>query len=92
MRPNGLLQERKGSERRWAHCCVKRMRRMFSAPWIACAHELNIPYTLHVAIGTDIVHQHPTASGAAIGEASLRDFRHFCVQAYRSWGDGGGGD
>ncbi len=42
---------------------------------IACAHELNIPYTLHVALGTDIVHQHPTASGAAIGEASLRDFR-----------------
>ena len=33
---------------------------------IACAHHMKIPYTLHVAIGTDIVHQHPTASGAAI--------------------------
>lgn len=41
------------------------------------AYKLNIPYTLHVAMGTDIVHQHPTASGAAIGEASLRDFRIF---------------
>ncbi len=46
---------------------------------IACAHRLKIPYTLHVAMGTDIVHQHPTASGAAIGEASLRDFRIFAA-------------
>jgi len=44
---------------------------------IARAHQLKIPYTLHVAVGTDIVHQHPTASGAAIGAASLRDFRIF---------------
>ena len=42
---------------------------------LARSHHLCIPYTLHVALGTDIVHQHPTASGAAIGEASLRDFR-----------------
>jgi hypothetical protein len=42
---------------------------------LAHAYQLEIPYTLHVAIGTDIVHQHPTASGAAIGEASLADFR-----------------
>jgi hypothetical protein len=45
------------------------------------AHRLNIPVTVHVAIGTDIVHMHPAASGAAIGDASLRDFRYFtaCV-------------
>lgn len=42
---------------------------------LATSYELKIPYTLHVALGTDIVHQHPTADGAAIGEASLRDFR-----------------
>ncbi len=41
--------------------------------------RLKIPYTLHVAMGTDIVHQHPSASGAAIGEASLRDFRIFAA-------------
>ena len=41
------------------------------------AFRLNIPYTLHVAIGTDIVHQHPSADGAAIGKASLKDFRIF---------------
>ncbi len=39
------------------------------------AYRLKIPYTLHIAIGTDIVHQHPSAEGASIGEASLRDFR-----------------
>ncbi len=42
---------------------------------LARSYQLGLPYTLHVALGTDIVHQHPTASGAAIGEASLRDFR-----------------
>ena len=36
-----------------------------------------IPVTVHVAIGTDIIHMHPTASGAALGEGSLRDFRYF---------------
>src|SRR5262245_1704217 len=45
------------------------------------AHRLGIPLTVHVAIGTDIIHMHPKASGAAIGDASLRDFRYFtsCV-------------
>jgi hypothetical protein len=43
----------------------------------ASAHELNIPATVHVAIGTDIIHMHPDADGAAIGEASFRDFRLF---------------
>ena len=47
----------------------------------AAAHRLGIPLTVHVALGTDIIHMHPDASGAAIGEASLRDFRYFtsCV-------------
>lgn len=48
----------------------------------------DIPYTLHVALGTDIVHQHPSADGAAIGEASLRDFRIFASTVSRL-GDGG---
>ncbi|MFO7713901.1 hypothetical protein [Desulfosarcina sp.] len=55
---------------------------------IARAHQLKIPYTLHVALGTDIVHQHPTASGAAIGEASLRDFRIFAASVCRLGGGG----
>lgn len=55
---------------------------------LARTHELGIPYTLHVALGTDIVHQHPTAKGAAIGEASLRDFRIF-AHSVSNLGDGG---
>jgi len=43
---------------------------------IASAARLKIPVTVHVAIGTDIIHMHPQASGAAIGEGSLRDFRY----------------
>jgi hypothetical protein len=43
----------------------------------ATASRLAIPLTVHVAIGTDIVHMHPLASGAALGDASLRDFRYF---------------
>jgi len=39
------------------------------------AHRLGIPVTVHVAVGTDIIHMHPAASGASIGETSLRDFR-----------------
>ncbi|HET6514648.1 MAG TPA: hypothetical protein VFG09_05760 [Thermodesulfovibrionales bacterium] len=37
--------------------------------------RFGIPATVHVALGTDIVHMHPQADGAMIGEGSLRDFR-----------------
>jgi hypothetical protein len=45
------------------------------------ANEMGVPVTVHVAVGTDIIHMHPHASGAAIGDVSLRDFRYFtsCV-------------
>jgi hypothetical protein len=43
----------------------------------AAAFRLQIPLTVHVAIGTDITHMHPAASGAALGEGSLRDFKYF---------------
>ncbi|MBI5197251.1 MAG: hypothetical protein HZA19_01445 [Nitrospirae bacterium] len=45
---------------------------------LATACRLGIPVTVHVAIGADIIHMHPSADGRAIGEASLRDFRTFC--------------
>ena len=47
------------------------------------AHRLGIPLTVHVALGTDITHMHPAASGAAIGETSLRDFRYFTSSVAR---------
>jgi hypothetical protein len=50
---------------------------------LAAAARLDIPVTVHVAIGTDIIHMHPAASGAAIGEGSLRDFRYFVANVAR---------
>lgn len=39
--------------------------------------RLNVPITVHVAIGTDIIHMHPSANGAALGLATFNDFRIF---------------
>jgi hypothetical protein len=50
---------------------------------LAAAARLEIPVTVHVAIGTDIIHMHPKASGAALGEGSLRDFRFFVSNVAR---------
>jgi hypothetical protein len=52
----------------------------------AVAHRLRIPLTVHVAVGTDIIHMHKDASGAAIGETSLRDFRYFTSSVARLQG------
>jgi hypothetical protein len=49
----------------------------------AAAARLEIPITVHVGIGTDIIHMHPAASGAALGEGSLRDFRYFVSNVAR---------
>jgi len=43
----------------------------------ASAYEIGIPATVHVAVGTDIIHMHPEADGSAIGEGSFMDFRLF---------------
>jgi arginine dihydrolase ArgZ-like protein len=50
---------------------------------LAAAARLQIPVTVHVAVGTDIIHMHPDASGAALGEGSLRDFRYFVSNVAR---------
>jgi len=44
---------------------------------LSAGYRLRIPVTVHVAIGTEIVHQHPSADGEAIGKLSLKDFRIF---------------
>ena len=48
-----------------------------SVSLLARAASLGLPLTVHVAIGTDTVHQHPSFDGAATGLASHRDFRIF---------------
>jgi len=55
---------------------------------LAVCAERDIPVTVHVALGTDIIHQHPTADGAVIGQASYTDFRIF-TSIVSELGDGG---
>ncbi len=61
---------------------------------LAAAYRQSIPVTVHLAIGTDIPHMHPSADGAALGAASFHDFRLFCALVksmhpggvYLNWG------
>jgi hypothetical protein len=55
---------------------------------LAQAYALKVPVTVHVAIGTDIIHAHPQTSGESLGEASYRDFRLFCTMAKELNGGG----
>jgi hypothetical protein len=48
------------------------------ASLVAAGRRAGIPCTVHVALGTDIVHMHPQVSGAALGAASMLDFRILC--------------
>lgn len=46
---------------------------------LATGARLGVPVTVHVALGTDIIHMHPSADGAAIGACSLMDFRRLAA-------------
>ncbi|HXK61852.1 MAG TPA: deoxyhypusine synthase family protein [Acidobacteriota bacterium] len=52
------------------------------------AHRRGVPLTVHIAIGTDTIHNHPMASGEALGKGSLIDFR-ILTQVVCDLGDGG---
>jgi hypothetical protein len=61
---------------------------------LLAAYKHSIPVTTHLAIGTDIPHMHSAADGAALGDATHRDFRLFCALVqqmhpggvYLNWG------
>jgi len=53
---------------------------------LATGVQLGLPVTVHVAIGTDIIHMHPQANGEAVGEGSLRDFRTLAAVVSRMEG------
>jgi len=55
---------------------------------LAYCAEKGVTATVHAAIGADIINQHPTCSGAEIGEASFTDFRIF-TSVVSELGDGG---
>jgi hypothetical protein len=61
---------------------------------LMAAYQKRIPVTVHLAIGADISHMHPSADGATLGAASHHDFRLFCALVremdsggvYMNWG------
>jgi hypothetical protein len=55
---------------------------------LAAAHRRGIPVTVHVAIGTDIVHMHPACDPAALGRTTHLDFRLFAAEVARLGGGG----
>lgn len=59
-----------------------------SASLLATCFDKGIPATVHVAVGTDIIHQHPACDGAVLGEATYTDFRLF-TSVVSGLGDGG---
>jgi hypothetical protein len=50
---------------------------------LGVGYELEVPITVHVAIGTDIIHQHPSCNGEALGGGSLLDFKSFISSVSR---------
>lgn len=55
---------------------------------LCAAFQARVPVTVHITIGADITQIHPAARGAAMGEASYRDFKLFCTLVREM--DGGG--
>jgi hypothetical protein len=55
---------------------------------LATCASLQVPVTVHAAIGTDIIHQQPTMDGGVTGEMTFRDFRTLCALCQRLIGGG----
>ena len=45
---------------------------------LGAAFSYKVPVSVHIAIGTDVIHHHPEARGESLGKASLSDFHLFC--------------
>ena len=54
------------------------------ASLLLAARERGVPVTVHAAVGADIIHQHPTADGAALGATSHRDFKRLAASDRKS--------
>ena len=46
---------------------------------LATGADLEIPVTVHISVGTDIIHQHPSCDGASLGATSYADFKTFAA-------------
>lgn len=58
------------------------------ASLLAQAVRMRMPATVHIAIGTDVIHQHPQADGRVLGQTTMADFRLFS-EVVADLGDGG---
>jgi hypothetical protein len=67
---------------------VKRRAAHADVSLLAAAWRLSVPVTVHVAIGTDIVHMHPACNPAAVGRGSHLDFRAFAAAVAQLGGGG----
>ena len=89
---NGAIRD--GAKRGWGlgqavgAMIIKRKLPHRQLSLLAICHQLGVPATVHVAIGTDIIHQQSTADGAAIGQTSLTDFRRL-IGVVSTLGNGG---
>ena len=89
---NGAITE--GAKKGWGlgqsvgAMIIKRRLPYRNLSLLATCYQLHVPATVHVAIGTDIIHQQWTADGAAIGQTSLADFRKL-VGVVATLGQGG---
>ncbi len=63
----------------WGRALAEERPPHLEASLLAAAWRLGLPATVHVAIGTDTIHHHPRCDGAALGAATLRDFRIFAA-------------
>ncbi len=67
---------------------TKRRPKHLEVSLLAAAWRLGLPATVHVAIGTDIVHMHPACDPAALGRTTHLDFRLFAAEVARLGGGG----
>jgi hypothetical protein len=81
---NAAIAEGASAGRGMGEALVEALRRRsgLAAPdasLLLAAAEHDVPVTVHAAVGADIIHQHPTADGAALGATSHRDFKRLAA-------------
>lgn len=78
---NSAISDDIGSDSGYAEILGKKLHDLqapnYHLSLLGTAWQLNIPVTLHPALGTEIIHQHPSLNGRAFGEKSLLDFQLF---------------
>ncbi len=75
----GGARRAEGLGEAWGRALAEERPPHLEASLLAAAWRLGLPATVHVAIGTDTIHHHPRCDGAALGAATLRDFRIFAA-------------